>query len=246
MIILEDPNVPDGNTWINHLAFGDSGWGDELLFGTLATLQLALVAAIAGILFGILLAVMKLSSWRILSWSSQGYITLIRGTPEFLIILIVFFGLSDAVFAITDALQLGIVIDVPKFFAAFVGLALIFGAYAAEVFRGAYLSIPKGQFEAASALGLTPFQSFRTVILPQVWRYAVPGLGNLWMVLLKDTSLAAVIAFDELLRVSKVASETTRDPLTFYLSAGIIYLIMTGVSDIGRHYLEKRVRRGIS
>lgn len=238
--------MSDGLTWISHLSFGNSGWGDELLFGALATLQLAFVAAIAGVLFGILLTGMQLSSSRILKWIANGYITLIRGTPEFLVILIVFFGLSDAVFAITNALQLGVVIDVPKFVAAFVGLALIFGAYAAEVFRGAYLSINKGQFEAAMALGLTPYQSFRTVILPQLWRYAVPGLGNLWMVLLKDTSLAAVIAFDELLRVSKVASETTRDPLTFYLAAGVIYLVMTGLSDIGRHYLEKRVRRGIS
>ncbi|MGH1353387.1 MAG: ABC transporter permease [Methyloligellaceae bacterium] len=238
--------MSDELTWINHLSFGDTGWGDELLFGALTTLQLALAASIAGVLFGIILAGMKLSSWRILSWSSQGYITLIRGTPEFLVMLIVFFGLSDAVFAISNALQLGIEVDIPKFLAAFVGLAMIFGAYSAEVFRGAYLSIPKGQFEAAKALGLTPFQSFRTVILPQVWRYAVPGLGNLWMVLLKDTSLAAVIAFDELLRVSKVASETTRDPLTFYLAAGIIYLAMTGLSDIGRHYLERSARRGIS
>lgn len=238
--------MSDELTWISYLSFGDQGWADELLYGALATLQLALVAAIAGIIFGIALAGMQLSSWRILRWPANGYIMLIRGTPEFLVILIVFFGLSDAVFAITNALKLGIVIDVPKFVAAFIGLALIFGAYAAEIFRGAYLSIAKGQFEAAMALGMTPYQSFRTVILPQLWRHAVPGLGNLWMVLLKDTSLAAVIAFDELLRVSKVASETTRDPLTFYLVAGLIYLIMTGLSDIGRHYLEKRVRRGIS
>ena len=79
-----------------------------------------------------------------------------------------------------------------------------------------------------------------------MWRFAIPGLGNLWMVLLKDTSLAAVIAVDDLLRQAKIGSETTRAPLTFYIAAGAIYLVLTGVSDLARERLERRARRGMA
>ena len=111
--------------------------------------------------------------------------------------------------------------------------------------RGAFLAASPGQIEAAIAFGMSPSQSFRRVRLPQMWRYAIPGLGNLWMVLIKDTSLAAVIALDDLLRMAKVAGENTREPLLFFLAAGALYLMLTALSDIGRARLEKRARRGV-
>jgi ABC-type arginine transport system permease subunit len=123
---------------------------------------------------------------------------------------------------------------------------VIFCAYAAEVFRGAYLAIPHGQIEAGIACGMSDWGVFSRVRLPQMWRFAIPGLGNLWMVLLKDTSLAAVIAVDDLLRQAKIASEATRAPLTFYLAAGALYLVLTGLSDIGRERLERRSQRGMA
>ncbi len=228
------------------LAFGNTGWGDELLAGAWITLQLAVVSLACGLAFGLVLAGGRLSPVKPVSWLTNGYIIFIRGTPEFLILLLVFFGLD--LFARQFALSIGFegYVEIPKFAAAVAGLSMIFSAYAAEVYRGAYLAVPKGQIEAAVATGMSPRQIFFRVRLPQMWRFALPGLANLWMVLLKDTSLAAVIALDELLRAAKVASESTREPLVFYLAAGALYLVLTGVSDIVRHHLEMRARRGMA
>ena len=159
--------------------------------------------------------------------------------------MLVFFGLELVLQGIVTSLGFEYRVEVPKFIAATIGLSLIFAAYASEVFRGAYLAVPSGQMEAAIATGMSERQAFVRIRLPQMWRFAIPGLGNLWMVLLKDTSLAAVIALDELLRHAKVASESTREPLLFYMAAGVLYLIMTGLSDIVRYRLEQASLRGI-
>jgi His/Glu/Gln/Arg/opine family amino acid ABC transporter permease subunit len=226
------------------LSYGDQGWGDELLAGGLITLQLAICALGIGLVLGLLLAGAKLSRFAALRAIAETYTAFIRATPEFLILLLVYFG-SERV--IQSALQLvGITtsFEMPRFLAAVIGLAAIFCAYAAEVFRGAYLAVPRGQIEAGIACGMSDWQIFARVRLPQMWRFAIPGLGNLWMVLLKDTSLAAVIAVDDLLRQAKIASEVTRAPLTFYLAAGALYLVLTGLSDIMRDRLERRAQRG--
>ncbi|WDR04495.1 ABC transporter permease subunit [Devosia rhodophyticola] len=226
------------------LAFGDTGWGDDLLAGAWITVQLAAVSLVCGLALGLLLAGGRLSPWRPLNWLTNTYIIFIRGTPEFLVLLLVFFGLDLVVQQIAAGLGIQSSFEVPKFAAAVAGLSLIFSAYASEVFRGAYLAVPTGQIEAATATGMSAGQVFWRVRLPQMWRFALPGLANLWMVLLKDTSLAAVIALDELLRQAKVASESTLQPLVFYLAAGAIYLVLTAVSDIARHRLELGARRG--
>ncbi len=228
------------------LRFGDTGWGDELLRGTLVTLQLALCALALGLALGLLLSAMKLSRYRALRYVGEVYTAFIRATPEFLILLLFYFGIERAVQTVLTVIGLSVTFEMPRFLAAVIGLAAIFSAYAAEVFRGAYMSVPTGQIEAAIACGMSDWQTFRRIRLPQMWRFAIPGLGNLWMVLLKDTSLAAVIAVDDLLRQAKIGSETTRAPLTFYLAAGAIYLVLTGLSDLARDGLERRARRGMA
>lgn len=237
--------MADGSA-LQLLSLGETGWGDELLAGALLTLQLTVCSLAIGLVGGLLLAGAKLSSIRPLRWFADVYNIVIRGTPEFLILLIVYFGLEQAI----RAGLLLIAIDasgfeIPKFLAAVIGLSIIFISYASEVFRGAYLAVPVGQMEAARACGMTDTQAFFRIRLPQMWRFAIPGLGNLWMVLLKDTSLAAVIALDDLLRQAKVASESTREPLLFYLAAGLIYLLMTGISDVVRLRLERSSQRGL-
>ncbi|MEM7042172.1 MAG: ABC transporter permease subunit [Pseudomonadota bacterium] len=227
------------------LGIGPGGWGDDLLRGAWVTVQLALAALSLGLVIGLAMAGAKLSSFRPLNWLGAGYTGFIRGTPEFLILLLVYFGSESAVKSLLAALGLEIDFEMPKFLAAVLGLAVIFGAYACEVFRGAFQAVPKGLMEAAEASGMSPWLAFRRVRLPMMWRYAIPGLGNLWMVMLKDTSLAAVIALDELLRIAKIAGETTRDPLLFFFAAGVLYLIMTALSDYGRHRVEQRARRGM-
>jgi His/Glu/Gln/Arg/opine family amino acid ABC transporter permease subunit len=233
-------------TNIGLLAWGDQGWGDELFRGTLVTLQLAACALVLGLTLGLLLAGAKLSSNAALRWAGELYMAFIRATPEFLILLLFYYGSERAVQALLTLIGISVTFEMPRFLAAVIGLAAIFSAYAAEVFRGAYLAIPVGQIEAATACGMSRGQIFSRIRLPQMWRFAIPGLGNLWMVLLKDTSLAAVIAVDDLLRQAKIGSEATRAPLTFYVAAGLIYLVLTGVSDIARARLERRARRGMA
>jgi len=228
------------------LSYGDTGWGDELLAGCLITIQLAICALGIGLVLGLLLAGAKLSRFAGLRAVAEAYTAFIRATPEFLILLLVYFGSERAIQSVLRLVGVEIVFEMPRFFAAVIGLAAIFCAYAAEVFRGAYLAVPRGQIEAGIACGMSDWQIFSRVRLPQMWRFAIPGLGNLWMVLLKDTSLAAVIAVDDLLRQAKIASEVTREPLTFYLAAGALYLLLTGLSDVMRDRLERRAQRGMA
>ncbi len=228
------------------LKFGDNGWGDELLAGCLVTLQLAFCSLFLGLALGMALAGAKLSNWLILRSVGELYTAFIRATPEFLILLLFYYGSEQAIQSALTLVGIDARFDMPRFLAAVIGLSAIFAAYAAEVFRGAYLAVPRGQIEAGIACGMSKTQVFLRIRLPQMWRFAIPGLGNLWMVLLKDTSLAAVIAVDDLLRQAKIASETTRAPLTFYLAAGALYLMLSGLSDIVRERLEKRSQRGIA
>lgn len=198
-----------------------------------------------GVILGLLLALAKLSRVAPLRWIAGTYTLLIRGIPEFLILLIVFFGSEHLINGVLSALGLDTGNnDANKFVAAVAGLSLIFAAYACEIFRGAYLAVPKGQIEAAQAIGLSRAAVYTRIRFPQMWRFAIPGLGNLWMVVIKDTSLAAVIALDELLRISKLGGETENHQLLFFAVAGVLYLVMTLLSDILRVKAERRARRG--
>ena len=214
--------------------------GDELLLGALMTVSLATASVGIGLLVGGKLAFLKIQPNQVLRGLAHGLTLLFRGTPEFLVILVVFFGLDIFINAVMRAMTVDLTVSTPKFWAGALGLGLIFGVYASEVFK-AYLAVPDGLIEASRSLGLSHMQTLRQVHIPLLWRYALPGLMNLWLVLLKDTSLVAVIAFDELLRTAKVAGETEREPFIFFLAAGALYLAMTSVSDRAKERLEGRV-----
>ncbi|MEK9606275.1 MAG: ABC transporter permease subunit [Gammaproteobacteria bacterium] len=226
---------------LSKLTIGASGWGDELLLGALMTVSLALASVAVGLVIGGKLAFLKIQPNKLLRGMSHSVTLLFRGTPEFLVILVVFFGLDILINALLQALSIELTVSTPKFWAGALGLGLIFGVYASEVFKGAYFAVPQGLIEASRALGLSQLQTVRQVHIPLMWRYALPGLMNLWLVLLKDTSLVAVIAFDELLRTAKVAGETEREPFIFFFAAGVLYLLMTWVSDRAKARLEARV-----
>lgn len=226
---------------LSKLSVGASGWGDELLLGALMTVSLAVSSVAIGLLIGGKLAFLKIQPNKPLRGIAHGVTLLFRGTPEFLVILVVFFGLDILINALLGVMSINLMVSTPKFWAGALGLGLIFGVYASEVFKGAYLAVPKGVIEASRALGLSQIQTVRQVHIPLMWRYALPGLMNLWLVLLKDTSLVAVIAFDELLRTAKVAGETEREPFIFFFAAGALYLLMTWLSDRAKGRLEKRV-----
>jgi polar amino acid transport system permease protein len=227
------------------LKFGSGGFGDEIVRGAWLTLQLAVASLGIGLLLGLLAAAAKLSKSRAARFIATAYTEVIRGVPEMLVVLVVFFGASAALQKIVGLFGYEEYIEINAFIAGTTALGLVFGAFASEVLRGGFLAVPAGQIEAGTACGMTPWQVFHRIRLPQMWRFAIPGLGNLWMVLLKDTSLISVIALDELLRWSKVAAETTKQPFTFYMVAAAIYLALAIVSDLGRYKLEAHASRGV-
>ncbi|WP_439817144.1 ABC transporter permease [Zavarzinia sp. CC-PAN008] len=241
------------------LSFGPDGWGDELAVGAWLTIRLAAVTVVFGLAFGLLGAWAKLSRIAPIRWVGQGYTTVIRGIPELLTLFLIYYGLqfgAQAIFRaldITDMAQIWPLghfgyagpPEISGFLAGVIALSLVFGAYATEVFRGAILAVPTGQIEAARAIGMPPFLVFRRIMLPQVWRYALPGIGNLWMVLIKDTSLVSAIALDELTRQTQIAVGATKRPFLFFATASLIYLAITAISMIVLARAEARAARGI-
>lgn len=227
------------------LSFGDQGWGDDLALGALLTLQLAFASLGLGLVFGLAMAGMKLSGRRVPVGLANGFTTVIRGVPDLLTLFLIYFGSQFAVQAVLSLVGYEGRVEVNGFWAGVLALSLVFGGYSSEVFRGAFLAIPKGQVEAAKAVGMPPRLIFRRILLPQVWRYALPGLGNLWLSLIKDTSLISVIAFDELLRKTFIAVGVTKQPFLFYGVACLIYLAITTVSTGVLMRLEAWSQRGV-
>lgn len=226
-------------------SFGDQGWGDELATGAGMTLLIALVSLAFGLLLGLLGAGAKLARSRWLRAIGEAYTTLIRGIPELLVIFLIFFGGGFLLQAAAEVAGYDGYVEVDAFVAGVFALSLVFGAFATEVFRGAFLAVPVGQVEAARALGMPAFLTFRRILLPQVWRYALPGLGNLWLVLIKDTSLVSVIALDELARKTQIAVGVEKEPFTLYMAAALIYCAITLVSNLGQGRLERWAARGV-
>lgn len=221
------------------------GFGGQLLAGTLVTLQLAVAALIVGLILGVAGALAKISGIAPLKWLGDGYSTLVRGLPEFLVVLTFYFGASRLLMAVASQFGYDEYIEVSAFAAGTAALGFIFGAYASELFRGAIIAIPPGQREAALALGLTRSQTFRRVIMPQAARIALPGLGNLFMILMKDTALVSVVGLEELMRVTAFAVGRSKEPFTFYLAAALIYLALTAVATYGLKKLEARGNAGV-
>lgn len=220
------------------------GFGHLLISGAWITIQLAVCSLFVGLIFGIMGASAKLSSSKIANTLGNGYTLFIRGMPELLLVLTIYFGSSAVLMAIASLFGYDEYIELSPFIAGVTALSIAFGAYATEVFRSAMMEIPKGQREAAIALGMTRLQTFHRIILPQVWRLALPGLGNLFLVLLKDTALVSVIGLNELMRQTSVAVGNTKEPFTFYFAAAMVYLLMTSISMAGLYLLERRANRG--
>jgi len=221
------------------------GFGNQLWLGLVVTLELALASLVVGLLLGLLGASAKLSSVKALQWIANIYTTIIRGIPELLTVLIIYFGATAFLMSIASLFGYDEYIEIGAFAAGVTALGLTFGAYATEVFRGALQSIAKGQNEAAIALGMGPYRTFYRIILPQVWRLALPGLGNLFLVLLKDTALVSVVGLDDIMRKANIAVSSTKEPFLFYSAAAFLYLALTVVSMAVVHFLEKHANRGI-
>ena len=226
------------------LAFGDTGWGDELFYATLMTLAVSITAMLIGFLFALIFTPLKLSKHKPLNLIGNLYTTVIRGVPELLVIYLFFFGGSGAIMFVASMFGYNDYIEINAFITGAFAIGIISGAYSTEVFRGAIQSIDKGQFEASKVLGIKKHIQFYKVILPQMLRLAIPNLSNVWQITLKDTSLISVTGLVEIMRQSYIAAGSTRDPLFFYSFAAVLYLLLTYFSMKLLNRLEARYSRG--
>ena len=226
------------------LAFGKTGWGDELFYATLMTIAVSITAMLIGFLFALIFTPLKLSKNKFLNLVGNFYTTVIRGVPELLVIYLFFFGGSGAVMFVASMFGYYEYIEINAFLTGSFAIGIISGAYSTEVFRGAIQSIDKGQFEAARVLGLKKFVYFFRVIMPQMLRLAIPNLSNVWQITLKDTSLISVTGLVEIMRQSYIAAGSTRDPLFFYSFAALLYLLLTFLSMKLINRLEIKYSRG--
>lgn len=221
------------------------GYGWLLLQGTWMTIVVGVLAMVVAVLLGLVGAAAKLSPYRAAKWTAETYTTVIRGVPELVLILLVYYGVPTLVQELAAAQGTELQIDLDPFVAGTVTIGFIYGAFATEVLRGAALAVPRGQMEAARACGMSQTLAIRRILLPQMMRYALPGLGNVWLVLIKATALISVIQLQELMRSAQIAAGATREPFTFYFAASLLYLAITLVSQLAFERMERWAARGV-
>ena len=215
-----------------------------ILKGMLLTVEVAFLSLLISIVLGMIGALAKLSRSRIAQSVATTYTTVIRGIPDLVLMTLIFFGGQIMVNNIGEKLGLEY-IDVNPFFAGVITIGFIFGAYMAESFRGGILAVSRGEIEAGYAFGMTPMKVFMRITLPAMVRHALPSFGNNWLVLTKATALVSVIGLQDMVYNASVAGGSTRKPFTFFLTAAFLYLIITGVSDMGLRWLDKRYSVGV-
>ena len=186
------------------------GYGWLLWEGVQLTVLVSVVSMAGAVVVGLLAALAKLGRSRPRYLIIEAYTTIVRGVPELVLLLLVYYGLPTLVQDLAAGMGYNLVIAINPFVAGIATITFIYGAFACEVFRGAYLNVPAGQHEASAVLGLRRLDALRLVVLPQVIRYALPGLGNVWMVLVKATALISIIQLPELMRNADVAARATR------------------------------------
>lgn len=221
------------------------GYGWMLWDGVQLTVIVSVASMAGAIVVGLVAALAKLSASRFRTFLVDAYTTVVRGIPELVLLLLVYYGIPTLVQDAAAALGYRLIVTINPFLAGIATITFIYGAFACEVFRGAYLNVPVGQREAGAALGLSRMAVLGLVVLPQVFRYAIPGLGNVWMVLVKATALISIIQLPELMRNADVAARATRMPFTFFFAACLIYLAITLASMWGQSRAEGWASRGV-
>ena len=226
------------------LVFGDLGWGDEFLFAMIMTLTVSVLSMGLGIFIAIFTAWAKLSYSKTLHLVANFYTTVIRGIPELLVIYLIFFGGSSLVMKLAKIFGYEGYIELNALTISVIAIGIISATYSSEVLRAAYMSIPKGQTEAAKSLGLNRWQIFYKILTPQILKHAIPGLGNVWQVTLKDTSLISVTGLVEIMRQTRISSNVEHSPLTFLVTAAILYLFLTTFSSKFFNHIERKTNKG--
>ncbi len=224
--------------------FNLHGYGPAIFDGTVVTLQVSLVSLFIATLLGILGSLAKLSNIKALRFAAQIYTTIIRGIPDLVLMLLIYFGGQVLVNQIGSSFGYQDYIDINPFVAGVSTIGFIFGAYMTETFRGAILAVNKGQMEAGYAYGMSRFKVFCRITFPQMVRHALPGFGNNWLVLIKTTALVSIIGLDDMVRKASLAAGATRKPFTFYIVVAVNYLILTTISIYILKYFEERYSVG--
>ncbi|TDP63034.1 ABC transporter permease [Roseateles toxinivorans] len=221
------------------------GYGTSLLEGAWITLSVALLSLLIAVLLGLVGAIAKLSRSRFLRTSAQVYTTAIRGVPDLVLMLLIFFGGQVAVNDIAERLGHTEYIDINPFVAGVLTIGFIFGAYLTETFRGAFLAVPPGQREAGIAFGMSPAQVLVRITWPQMMRHALPALFNNWLVLIKSTAIVSVIGLSDMMNRAGLAAGATREPFVFYGAVAVIYLAFTSVSEFLFNRAQQRLSIGV-
>ncbi|WP_338557254.1 histidine ABC transporter permease HisQ [Erwinia sp. E_sp_B01_3] len=220
------------------------GYSEVIFKGALVTLELALSSVLLAVILGLVGAGAKLSHNRLLRMIFEGYTTLIRGVPDLVLMLLIFYGLQIALNQFTDMLGVD-QFDIDPMVAGIITLGFIYGAYFTETFRGAYMAVPRGQIEAATAFGFTSSQTFRRILFPGMMRFALPGIGNNWQVILKATALVSLLGLEDVVKATQLAGKSTWQPFYFAVVAGVIYLVFTTLSNGVLMWLERRYSVGV-
>lgn len=235
------------------------GYGEIFIQGAWLTIQVALLSLLLAVVLGLIAALAKLSHSSILTGIATVYTTIIRGIPDLILMLLIFFGgqmlINNLCYQFNEWINAKLTaydpahewvsylpdyIDVSPYFAGIVTIGFIFGAYMAETFRGAILAVDKGQLEAATAYGMNKWQRFFRVMMPQMMRHALPGLGNNWLVLLKTTALVSIIGLQDMVKIAGDASGSTQKPFTFYLVVALVFLFFTAISSLVLKWAESK------
>jgi arginine/ornithine transport system permease protein len=220
------------------------GYGWSILDGTRINVACGLLALFLSVVIGLLAALAKLSGRAALMWAANVYTTVIRGVPDLVMMLLIFFGGQTLVNQIMFSLGSDEYIDINPFVAGVISISVIYGAYMTETFRGAILAVPRGQLEAGRAFGMRPGQVFWRILFPQMVRHALPSFGNNWLVLLKTTALLSIVGLEDMVRKARLAAGATHEPFTFYLAVALIYLVLTTLSIWALRWAETRYSVG--
>jgi His/Glu/Gln/Arg/opine family amino acid ABC transporter permease subunit len=211
-------------------------YATQLLLGLWLTLKVAFGSFMLGLVLAIVCAPLTQSRRNPLRRLLDIYVTVIRGVPELLVIFLIFYGGTILLTNLT-----GNYFEVDALSAGIVALGAVAFAYLLEILRAALQSIPEGQREAALVLGLSRGQLFRHVIVPQMLQRALPGIGNQWLIVLKESALVSIVGLEELMRKSVIAAGATHHPLTFYLSAAVLYVAVSALSTMLFAQAERRL-----
>lgn len=231
------------------LSFGQKGWAGLLLMAALMTVAVTVSSLAVGALFGGVVAWAKLSKNLPARVLGDAYTTVFRGVPELLVIYLIYFGGSTLATAVGSYMGGEGFVDLPPFVVSIFAVGVISGSYQAEVYRGAFMAIQRGEIEAARAIGMSAWMTFRRIIVPQIVRFALPGIGNVWQMTLKDSALISVTGLAELMRTSQIAAGSTHRYFLFYMIGGSLYLVLTSISnkvfDKAETRIGKSFRRAI-